>query len=96
MEKQKIELEVSSASYAVGHALEGVVDSIKTALADGWQPGQDLPAIVIGSVSALAPAVGQITSLPESAKEDPEAFTDGLYIPIKRAVFKLVKKAPVA
>lgn len=90
IEKVKIEDEATKASYALGCGVEGVVSAINLALADGWQIGTDLPVIVVGSIQALAPAVAEVKNLSEEAHGEPEAFTTGLLLPIKRAVFKIV------
>lgn len=48
--------------------------ALKSALADGWQPGQDLPAVVMSAVMEFAVGLQGVQKLPEEAKADAPAF----------------------
>lgn len=55
----------------VGDALVGVAQAVKAAKADGWQPGTDIPAVVMASMGLLAKALDGAQNLPAEAKESP-------------------------
>lgn len=54
--------------------LSKFVASIKTAMADGWQPGTDLPAIMMAAMSDLPAAIDGWDQLDDEAKANPEAM----------------------
>lgn len=58
-------------------ALKDVADfvaAVQKSLADGWQPGQDLPAILTAAVSELAPALGELGAIVEECKDQKAAI----------------------
>lgn len=55
----------------VGDALVGVAVAVKAAKADGWQPGTDIPAVLMASFGPLAKALEGAQNLPVEAKESP-------------------------
>lgn len=58
-------------------ALKDVVDfvaAVQKALADGWQPGQDLPAILTAAVAELAPALGELGAIVDEVKDQKAAL----------------------
>jgi len=54
----------------VRKALVQVVKSAKEASKDGFQPGKDIPAIVMDSYKALAEALEGMTAIPLEVKEN--------------------------
>ena len=74
MSKVKVEKEVSKETYEMALALTAMVKGVKDALDDGWQLGQDLPAVVSVLVANLAQAVEGFRAAPGEWKEDPDAF----------------------
>ncbi len=74
MAQKTISVVVEEKSYEVGQAVKNLVKSAKDALADGFQPGQDLPKIVSENFSGLITAVGDMKDVPAEAQEDVEAF----------------------
>jgi hypothetical protein len=70
MEKVTKSVDVPKNAAAVGDALVQVAKATKQALADGWQPGQDIPAILLGSFQPLTTALAAVGAVPAEAKED--------------------------
>lgn len=96
MEKIKLEVEVAKETYELGQGLDGVVESIQKALADGWQIGTDLPQIMLESITKLVPAIEGIDKM-GAETQDPEAFADAIYMSMKKIPFRFIKKStPVA
>lgn len=92
VEKQMVEVEVTKEAYELGEGLKGVVKAVKDALADGWQAGEDVPAILVNSLTALAPAVIGAEKVGEEAKEELEAFVTGLMVKSKEIGFMFYEK----
>ncbi len=92
IEKKKIEVEVSKEAYELMEGLHGMVKSIQEALADGWQAGQDIPKIVMDSISILMPAVDGADKIPAEAKEELEAFVSGVMLKSKDIGFMFYEK----
>lgn len=74
MEKVQVQLELPKEAYELFDGTYKIVESIKRALADGWQPGQDLPQIVTESLMQLPPMITGFDQLPVEFKEDPAMF----------------------
>lgn len=72
MAKVKKEVEVSKEVSELGDAVLALVKAVKTSLADGWQPGADIPAILVACVGQLG-AVGAVSQVPASWAEDKAA-----------------------
>lgn len=64
-----MEMEVSKEAYELMHGLVELVKVIKLAMADGFQPGMDLPAIVMGAMAILPKAIEGLDQLDEESKE---------------------------
>jgi len=74
MEKMKLEVEVPKEMHELMVGLAKIVKASKLALKDGFQPGQDLPAVLVAAVAELPAMVGGLDKLPEEAKEDVAGF----------------------
>lgn len=72
--KKQITVDVSASAHNVVQALKGVIDSTKKSLADGFQPGSDIPVIVGQNLTNLLTAISEAKNLPAESKEDLEAF----------------------
>lgn len=88
---QDVTVKVSKEAYELGEGLKKFVLSIKGALADGWQPGQDIPVVLTAALSDLVPAVQGVEKVKEEVKEDLEAFVSALVLPAKEMAFALAK-----
>lgn len=72
----KIECTVSKESYELAQGVVKMLSAVKGALADGWQPGQDLPVVVSAVIADLVPAVQGMDQVGVESKEDEKAFVN--------------------
>jgi hypothetical protein len=72
MAKVKKEVEVAKEVSEVGDAVLAIIKATKAALADGWQPGSDVPAILTACLSQLG-AVSALSGVPADWAEDKSA-----------------------
>lgn len=96
--KQSVSVEVSKEAHELGVGLVEVVKAVKLALADGFQPGADLPAIVVAAVAKLPPAIEGLDKLGGELAEDPVAFVRAFALSGSDIASLFVKKpdAPTA
>lgn len=78
MSKVTVQVEISKSADTIGHGLYNLVVAAKNAMADGWQPGRDVPALVMAAAGELMTIVGAIGSIPGDVTEDKIAFLQGL------------------
>ena len=70
MEKIEVKLQVTKEAHELAMAVVEVIKGVKLALADGFQPGQDIPAIILGSLNHLMKGIEGADKLPKEALED--------------------------
>lgn len=92
MEKVTLSVEVPKEAHELAQALVNVVKASKSALKDGFQAGQDLPAILVAAVAQLPVALDGVQKLPEEAKVDPVAFSQAFVLAAAEIVAELLKK----
>jgi hypothetical protein len=69
----EVKVPVSKESYELMQGIAGFLKVVKTALKDGWQPGSDIPAVMVGAMATLVPAMQGVEKLPvEIVAEMPE------------------------
>lgn len=78
-------------AYELAAGLKQFTLDIKRALADGWQPTQDIPAFLAATITDLVPAVQGVDKLGAEEKENAEAFVTSFLIPSKELAFELLK-----
>lgn len=86
-----IEVEVSVETHELGQGLAKMIASVKQALADGWQPGTDLPVIISSAVSDLVPAVQGVDKIGAEMAENKQAFANAVYLGLSPVAFQFVK-----
>ena len=91
VEKQIVEVEVTSNTYELGKALDQFVGAVKQSLDDGWQTSQDVPALISAALAHLVPVLQNVSEVSEDAK-DIQAFTNGLFLGLGQTAFRFVKK----
>lgn len=74
MAKIQVTVEVSKETQEVLAALVEIVKASKQALADGFQPGADLPAIVAAAWAKLPEAISGLDQVPAEFAEDKAAL----------------------
>lgn len=79
---------------AVGELLEGVrkfIVALKGALADGWQPGKDLPVVLTSALADLVPVLNRIEKLGEEAKGNTVEFVNAVFVKASAIAKELLK-----
>lgn len=75
-----VEIKVQASGHDLTQHLADVVKAYKQALADGWQPGTDIPVVIL-SVIGKAPAImATLPQLGPDAAADKLAFIKGVNI----------------
>lgn len=95
METKEFKIELPRETMEIGEALASMVDSTALALADGWQPGADIPAILLSSITKLGSALVGIDQTPTEFRENPVKASMAVALPIAQSlesVFKVLKK----
>lgn len=80
MPKKTVQSEVESSGYDLMQGLAKVVKTIKQAVADGFQPGQDLPPVVVAAVAEMPALVAAAKDVPADAAEDKLELVKGANI----------------
>ncbi len=88
----KIETEVTKEVYEIGLAVKGVVVAYKLATKDGFQAGQDIPAILMASYQELTKAIEGADLVDDEFKGEPVKAAMGALLPISEAVSLLSSK----
>jgi hypothetical protein len=88
----EVKSKVSKEGYEVGQGTKNIVAAVKTALDDGWQPGQDIPAAITALVANLGTMIQGIDQMDDEAREELEAFVTGLMLSAKETGFLFYKK----
>ena len=92
MAKVSVTVEVSKELYELGQGLSKVVASVKQALADGWQPGQDLPTIAMAAYADLVPAVQGLDKAGAELAEDRSAALRAVSLGLSDVVDSVLPK----
>lgn len=87
----KVELECAKETLELCQGLAKFAAAVKQALADGWQPGTDLPALITATVADLVPALQGVDQLPAEVAASPE-FVNALYAGLSPIVFQFLPK----
>ena len=96
MAKVSVSVEVSKEAHELAVGVKEVALAVKQALADGFQVGQDIPAVIGVAIGSLSVAVAGVEKLGAEIAEDPAAFSKALALPMADLVSELAKKAPQA
>lgn len=95
MNTLKLEVEVSKEVNEIGEAIKTIVESYKLAVADGFQAGTDIPAVLMASYQKLIAAIEGMDQADDEFKADPIKAAMGALIPLSEAVAILSKKEEV-
>lgn len=74
MAKVKVEVEVSKEASELANAVAGIVKATRVALKDGFQPGTDIPAVVVQALALLPDAIAGVDQMGAELAEDKGAF----------------------
>ena len=92
MEYINLQVKVSKEGYEVGVAFLTLVKSIKKHSSDGWDTFTDAPAIVMENFGSLKKAIEGSDKLDDEAKEDIEAFINGIMLSMTAVIKEVAKK----
>jgi DNA integrity scanning protein DisA with diadenylate cyclase activity len=70
MEKVEIKIVAEKEIADLGVALKTIIGAAKAAAKDGFQAGQDIPAVVMASWPVLVEAIKGVDKIADAAKED--------------------------
>lgn len=93
MELVKVQVEVPKATYELEEAARKCLVTIFKALADGWQPMQDIPVLVRAVLSDLVPVVGNVKAVEAELKAHPAAMARLAGLSVGDLVGGLLEKA---
>lgn len=86
MAKQTISLEVSKECFELASGLAAIVRDTRTALADGWQSGTDLPAVILSAVHNLGAALQGADKIKGEWSEDKAATVMAALYPVLKEI----------
>jgi hypothetical protein len=93
MELVTVEMKASKELREVAVAVENLVVSVKAALADGFQPGSDIPAIVLSAFKDFSAAIEGADKIGDEFKGDIGAALNALAPLPGKIAAAFVKKA---
>lgn len=93
METKEIKVNVEKESKEIGVAIAKLLETSSAAMADGFQAGQDIPTVLMGSYKELSEAIDGADKVGAAFKKDPIAVIEGMLLPILEAVQVIRKKA---
>lgn len=77
MALKPLTVEVESTAYDLGQAARDIITQTTKAMADGWQPGKDIPAVCSAIFTDLIGKIGEVGSLAGELAENRAAFMRG-------------------
>lgn len=86
-----VSVEVTKEAHELVEGVVKFLGDLKGALADGWQPGKDLPVLLQATIADLVPAVQGVEKLGVESKEDEEAFVTAFLLGGKKAIYVFKK-----
>lgn len=90
MEMKEFKTQYPKETMEVGEALAETLNATAKALEDGWQPGTDIPAIVIAPIGKLGQALDGMKNIPEEFSVKPVLATMGIVGPVADAGQNLI------
>lgn len=85
-------VEVTKEVNDVGLAIEGVMGATAQALKDGWQPGEDIPAIMLEAYQKVPEAIKNLNLAKGEFRGEPIKAGMGALIPVARGMDALILK----
>lgn len=73
-----IQIVVDETTYNMGQGIRRFVSEARKALADGFQPGQDVPVLAQAVLADLFPLMSEFEKMRDTIKADPTAFRKAL------------------
>jgi hypothetical protein len=79
-------ISVPDAADAFAQKLAAFVGEVKKAVADGWQSGSDIPALLSATLIDLVPAAAAFSAAEADVKKDPWGSALALAIELKKVL----------
>lgn len=92
MNTVEVKFDAPKETHELGVAVAKLMANYKTAVADGFQVGQDVPAILMGSFNEIMAGIDGIDKSPEEFKNDPVKAAMGMLVPLADGISELIKK----
>ena len=84
----EVQVQVAKETYELGMGVVKIIEAVQVALKDGYQPGQDIPAIIMASFGALTEAMQGYEKIAVEAKSG-EAFNNAVLLTVGNVFAKL-------
>ncbi|MCP3873380.1 MAG: hypothetical protein GY699_09540 [Desulfobacteraceae bacterium] len=75
----------------IGMGIAAVMKATENALDDGWQPGTDIPTVLMGSYQALTDVIAEAKNVKGDIKANAVAATRGFIVPISEGLEEFLK-----
>lgn len=72
----EIKVKVTKEAYELGQGVFLFIKHMKAALADGWQPGKDIPVVLQAALADLVPAMQGVDQLGAEKDANKTAFVN--------------------
>lgn len=92
MDYVDIQFKGAKETHEIGVAVKGVIAAYKQAVADGWQAGTDIPAILMASYGKLTDAIDGANKIGDEFKGEPVKAAMGMLVPLAQGVELLIEK----
>lgn len=91
MQKVIVEVELPKEVHELSEGVAKFVGALRVALADGFQLGDDLPALVTAALSDLVPAVEGLDQVDDEFREDPSGVIKAVGLSVSDIVGEFLK-----
>lgn len=69
MEKIQVKVQAPKETWELGEGVVALLKALKDSLDDGFQPGEDIPALVAAAVTHLGEAVKGVSEISNESKD---------------------------
>lgn len=75
----------------IGEGIANIMKATENALDDGWQPGTDIPAVLLQSINSFSVIMAEAKDIKPDFKAAPIAAARGILIPVSEGVEEFLK-----
>lgn len=87
---KKVTVDVSSETHELLQAIRHFVATTRKALADGWQPGKDIPVVLQAAFTDLVPQIQDLEKISQEPGLDKQAFIRAVSVSAEDIAFDLM------
>lgn len=80
MAKLQVTLECAKETYELGKGVGDFVAAVKAALSNGWQAGEDVPAVITAALTCLVPALQGAEKIKDELVADKFGVANAAYV----------------